>query len=68
MKLIEALSSKSVNVRKTRSIAGRLIKDIFSELDKMGAKSPSDRRRYLSAILKSLDERGHAIINRGFKK
>ena len=68
MKLIEALSSKSVNVKKARSIAGRLIKDIFSELDKMGSKSPSDRRRYLSAILKSLDERGHAIINRGFKK
>ena len=68
MKLIEALSSKSVNVKKARSIAGRLIKDIFSELDKMGSKSPSDRRRYLGAILKSLDERGHAIIDRGFKK
>ena len=67
MKLVDA-STKPINVNKTRSIAGRVIKDIFSELNKIGATSPSDQRRYLSAILMSLDQRGHKIINRGFKK
>ncbi len=61
-------SSKPINVNKTRSIAGKIIKNIWSELDKIGATSPSDRRRYLDAILISLEERGHKMVNRGFKK
>ena len=54
MKLSEA-NSKPINVNKTRSIAGRVIKNIWDELDKIGATSPSDRRRYLDAILVSLE-------------
>ena len=60
--------SKPVNVNKTRSIAGRVIKNIWVELDKIGAKSPSDRRRYLDAILTSLQQRGDKMINRDLKK
>ena len=67
MKLTEA-STKPVNVNKTRSIAGRVIKNIWVELDKIGATSPSDRRRYLDAILTSLQQRGDKMVNRGFKK
>ena len=67
MKLSEA-NSKPINVNKTRSIAGRVIKNIWDELDKIGATSPSDRRRYLDAILVSLEQRGHKMVNRGFKK
>ena len=67
MKLSEA-STKPVNVNKTRSIAGRVIKDIWNELDKIGATSPSDRRRYLDAILISLQQRGDKIVNRDLKK
>ena len=67
MKLSEA-STKPINVNKTRSIAGRVIKNIWDELDKIGATSPSDRRRYLDAILVSLEQRGHKMVNRGFKK
>ena len=33
----------------------------------MGATSPSDQRRYLRAILISLEERGDTIINKKFK-
>jgi len=58
---------KSININKTRTIAGRVIKNIFSELNKMGATSPSDQRRYLHAILISLEERGDKIINKKFK-
>ena len=64
MKLAEL---KSINVNKTRSVAGRVIKNIFSELNKMGETSPSDQRRYLRAILISLEERGDMIINKRFK-
>ena len=67
MKLSEA-STKPINVNKTRSIAGRIIKDIWNELDKIGASSPSDRRRYLDAILISLEQRGHKMIDRKLKK
>ena len=67
MKLSEA-STKPINVNKTRSIAGRIIKDIWNELDKIGATSPADRRRYLAAILTSLQQRGDKIVNRGLKK
>ena len=67
MKLSEA-NSKPVNVNKTRSIAGRVIKTIWDELDKIGATSPSDRRRYLDAVLTSLEQRGHKMVNRSFKK
>ena len=59
---------KSINVNKTRSIAGRVIKNIFFELSKMGATSPSDQRRYLRAILISLEERGDKIINKRIRK
>ena len=64
MKLTEL---KSINVNKTRSIAGRVIKTIFVELGRLGATSPSDQRRYLRAILKSLEQRGDKIINKRFK-
>lgn len=67
MKLTEA-STKPVNVNKTRSIAGRVIKNIWVELDKIGATSPSDRRRYLDAILTSLQQRGDKMVNRDIKK
>jgi hypothetical protein len=67
MKLTEA-STKPINVNKTRSIAGRVIKTIWDELDKIGATSPSDRRRYLDAVLTSLQQRGDKMINREFKK
>ena len=67
MKLSEA-STKPINVNKTRSIAGRIIKDIWNELDKIGATTPSDRRRYLDAILISLEQRGHKMIDRKLKK
>ena len=67
MKLSEA-STKPINVNKTRSIAGRVIKDIWGELNKIGATSPSDRRRYLDAILISLEERGHKMVNKEIKK
>ena len=67
MKLTEA-STKPVNVNKTRSIAGRVIKNIWVELDKIGATSPSDRRRYLDAILTSLQQRGEKMVNRDLKK
>jgi hypothetical protein len=65
MKLTEV---KPVNVNKARSIAGRLIKNLWNELDNIGATSPSDRRRYLSAILTSLEQRGNKMVNRDFKK
>ena len=71
MKLIESFGggeSKPINVNKTRSIAGRVIKDIWVELNKIGATSPSDRRRYLDAILISLEERGHKMVNKEIKK
>ena len=67
MKLNDA-STKPINVNKTRSIAGRVIKNIWDELDKIGATSPSDRRRYLDAVLVSLEQRGHKMVNRSFKK
>jgi recombinational DNA repair ATPase RecF len=67
MKLIEA-RSKPTNVNKTQSIAGRVIKTIWDELDKIGATSPSDRRRYLDAILTSLSQRGLEMVNKEFKK
>ena len=67
MKLSEA-STKPINVNKTRSIAGRIIKDIWNELDKIGASSPSDIRRYLDAILTSLQQRGDKMVNRDLKK
>ena len=67
MKLSEA-STKPINVNKTRSIAGRIIKDIWNELDKIGATSPSDRRRYLDAILTSLQQRGDKMVNRDLRK
>ena len=67
MKLSEA-STKPINVNKTRSIAGRVIKNIWAELDKIGATSPSDRRRYLDAILTSLQQRGEKMVNRDLKK
>ena len=67
MKLSEA-STKPINVNKTRSIAGRIIKDIWNELDKIGASSPSDRRRYLDAILTSLQQRVDKMVNRDLKK
>jgi recombinational DNA repair ATPase RecF len=44
------------------------LKTFGIELDKIGATSPSDRRRYLDAILVSLEQRGHKMVNRGFKK
>jgi ribosomal protein S19E (S16A) len=71
MKLRESFGSgdsKPINVNKTRSIAGKIIKNIWSELDKIGATSPSDRRRYLDAILVSLEQRGHQMVNRAVKK
>ena len=34
-------------------------------MDKIGAKSPSDRRRYLDAILTSLQQRGDKMVNPG---
>tara|TARA_A100001037_G_C14771921_1_gene466451 strand:+ start:66 stop:290 length:225 start_codon:yes stop_codon:yes gene_type:complete len=71
MKLRESFGSgdsKPINVNKTRSIAGKIIKNIWSELDKIGATSPSDRRRYLDAVLVSLEQRGHQMVNRGVKK
>ena len=67
MKLRESFGSgdsKPINVNKTRSIAGKIIKNIWVELDKIGANSPSDRRRYLDAILISLEQRGHQMVNR----
>ena len=67
MKLSEA-STKPINVNKTRSIAGRVIKVIWAELDKIGATSPSDRRRYLDAVLTSLEQRGNQIVNREIKR
>ena len=67
MKLSEA-RTKPINVNKTRSIAGRVIKNIWAELDKIGATSPSDRRRYLDAILTSLPQRGEKMVNRDLKK
>ena len=68
MKLQEARDDfKSVNVNKTRAIAGRVIKTIFSELSKLGATRPSDQHRYLRAILRSLEQRGDKIINKRFK-
>ena len=67
MKLSEA-TTKPINVTKTRSIAGRLINNLWTELDKIGATSPSDRRRYLDAILISLEERGLKIVNKDLKK
>ena len=68
MKLQEARDDfKSINVNKTRAIAGRVIKTIFVELGRLGATSPSDQRRYLRAILISLEERGDMIINKRFK-
>ena len=67
MKLSEA-STKPINVNKTRSISGRVIKTIWDELDKIGATSPSDRRRYLDAILTSLEQRGLKMVNRELKK
>ena len=67
MKLSEA-TTKPINVNKTRSIAGRVIKSIWAELDKIGATSPSDRRRYLDAILMSLQQRGEKMVNRDLKK
>ena len=71
MKLRESFGSgdsKPINVNKTRSIAGKIIKNIWSELDKIGATSPSDRRRYLDAVLVSLEQRGHQMVNRAVKK
>ena len=71
MKLNESFGggdSKPINVNKTRSIAGRVIKNIWAELDKIGASSPSDRRRYLDAILTSLQQRGEKMVNRDLKK
>ena len=70
MKLADAAgySTKPINVNKSRSIAGRVIKNIWNELDKIGATSPSDRRRYLDAILMSLDQRGRTMVNRELKK
>ena len=67
MKLSEAVT-KPINVNKTRSIAGRVIKNIWAELDKIGARSSSDRRRYLDAILTSLQQRGEKMVNRDLKK
>ena len=67
MKLSETVT-KPINVNKTRSIAGRVIKNIWAELDKIGATSPSDRRRYLDAILTSLQQRGEKMVNRALKK
>ena len=67
MKLSEAVT-KPINVNKTRSIAGRVIKNIWAELDKIGATSPSDRRRYLDAILTYLQQRGEKMVNRDLKK
>ena len=67
MKLSETIT-KPINVNKTRSIAGRVIKNIWAELDKIGATSPSDRRRYLDAILTSLQQRGEKMVNRDLKK
>ena len=67
MKLSETIT-KPINVDKTRSIAGRVIKNIWAELDKIGATSPSDRRRYLDAILTSLQQRGEKMVNRDLKK
>ena len=67
MKLSEAVT-KPINVNKTRSIAGRVIKNIWAELDKIGATSPSDRRRYLDAILTSLQQRCEKMVNRDLKK
>ena len=71
MKILESFGSgdsKPINVNKTRSIAGKIIKNIWVELDKIGAKSPSDRRRYLDAILVSLEQRGHKMVNRAVNK
>jgi len=67
MKLNDA-STKPINVNKTRSIAGRVIKVIWDELDKIGATSPSDRRRYLDAVLTSLEQRGNKMVNREIKR
>ena len=71
MKLRESFGSgdsKPINVNKTRSIAGKIIKNIWVELDKIGANSPAVRRRYLDAILISLEQRGHKMIDRKLKK
>jgi len=70
MKLADAAgyTTKPINVNKTRSIAGRVIKDIWNEMNKIGATSPSDRRRYLDAILRSLEQRGLKMVNRELKK
>ena len=70
MKLADAAgyTTKPINVNKTRSIAGRVIKDIWNEMNKIGASSPSDRRRYLDAILRSLEQRGLKMVNRELKK
>ena len=70
MKLADAAgyTTKPINVNKTRSIAGRVIKDIWNEMNKIGATSPSDRRRYLDAILTSLEQRGLKMVNRELKK
>jgi len=70
MKLADAAgyTTKPINVNKTRSIAGRVIKDIWNEMNKIGATNPSDRRRYLDAILRSLEQRGLKMVNRELKK
>ena len=70
MKLADAAgyTTKPINVNKTRSIAGRVIKDSWNEMNKIGATSPSDRRRYLDAILRSLEQRGLKMVNRELKK
>ena len=61
MKLNEV---RATNVNKTRSIAGRVIKVLFNELDKAQIEGPADKRRYLHAILQSLEQRGDAIVAR----
>ena len=48
----------------TRSIAGRVFKVLFNELDKARIEGPADKRRYLHAILRSLEQRGDAIVDR----
>ena len=64
MKLNEA---RSTNVNKTRSFAGRVIQVLFNELDKARIEGPADKRRYLHAILRALEQRGDAIIDRGLR-
>ena len=61
MKLNEV---RSINVNKTRSIAGRVIKVLFNELDKAQIEGPADKRRYLHVILRALEQRGDAIVAR----